>query len=125
MTKNKIKKKDIYDLFSSITIDKYDNRCFVNQLTTINKMVNILRNEIEVSLGFNNYSKNGKNLRLRSAICFNNCLLTLENDDFNSAWYELMDIIDYLKDDEYVSENEIVLLYSGLNLFIHKLAKIK
>jgi len=111
MTKNKIKKIDFLKEYEKVNPNREDHYDPNPYKDIIIELQAILESEIGISLELKSYNQIGENLILRNVTCAKNCLINLFDCNYYDAWWELVDILDYRKDDDYVSENELSILY--------------
>ena len=118
MTKNKIRKQDIAVLANKINIksNKVDNE----SLNNLKLLCNGLKSETEVSL-YNNATDS--TLSLRTISCSQNAIECLLKNDIEYAWFEIQDTLDYKKDIDYLSCDEVALLYILVNTLLCKIEK--
>lgn len=111
MTANKLKKKDLNELFNKVDVRNLDKKVLYS-------IKRVLNNEVECSIRNEGIDKH---LTPRNVVCFNNVLECLNRNEIEVAWWELTDIISFNKDEDYISVDEVVLLNIGLGLIIEKL----
>ena len=118
MTKNKIRKQDIAVLANKINIksNKVDNE----SLNNLKLLCNGLKSETDVSL-YNNATDS--TLSLRTISCSQNAIECLLKNDIEDAWLEIQDTLDYKKDTDYLSCDEVALLYVLVHALLCKIEK--
>ena len=118
MTKNKIRKQDIAVLANKINIksNKVDNE----SLNNLKLLCNGLKSETEVSLYDN---ATDSTLSLRTISCSQNAIECLLKNDIEYAWFEIQDTLDYKKDIDYLSCDEVALLYVLVHALLCKIEK--
>ena len=118
MTKNKIRKQDIAVLANKINIksNKVDNE----SLNNLKLLCNGLKSETEVSL-YDNAADS--TLSLRTISCSQNAIECLLKNDTEDAWFEIQDTLDYKKDIDYLSCDEVALLYVLVHALLCKIEK--
>lgn len=118
MTKNKIRKQDIMTLASKIKIK--NNKIDGESLNNLRLLHNGLKSETDVSL-YNNATDS--TLSLRTISCSQNAIEYLLKNDIEDAWLEIQDTLDYKKDIDYLSCDEVALLYILVNTLLCKIEK--
>ena len=118
MTKNKIRKQDIAVLANKINIksNKVDNE----SLNNLKLLCNGLKSETEVSL-YDNVADSIFSLRAIS--CSKNAIGCLLKNNIEDAWFEIQDTLDYKKDTDYLSCDEVALLYVLVHTLLCKIEK--
>lgn len=118
MTKNKIRKQDIAVLANKINIksNKIDNE----SLNNLKLLCNGLKSETDVSL-YNNATDS--TFSLRTISCSQNAIGCLLRNNIEDAWFEIQDTLDYKKDTDYLSCDEVALLYILVNTILCKIEK--
>lgn len=77
-----------------------------------------LKSEKEVSL----FQKStDETLNLRTMCCAKNAISNLFEGNYLNAWYEITDMLDYKKDDEYLSCDEVAIMSMVVELFVARL----
>lgn len=123
MTKNKITRETLMNELTDIEFNKNDYSDPEPYRDKVEELYVVLKSETNVSLQVDKYIDKGDNLILRNVQCAINCLNRLNEYNYYEAWWELTDIISYRKDKDYISENEIALLYIMIVAFKNTIGK--
>ena len=86
----------------------------------IHELAVVLESETMISLE-HTYGDESQNLIRRNVICAINALSNLMSGNYIDAWFEMTDILDFHDYDEYLSEDEIAVLYIVARTFDEKL----
>lgn len=122
MTANKLKKKD---LIEELKIEcNWNNKEEAVELLKIKtyELMKIFESEAMCSIPFN-YGNKEEVLIKRNIVCANNFYVSLFNDNYEKAWFEMIDILDFKKNEDYISKNEIALFYIIMKSFYTFLEK--
>ena len=116
MTANKLRKKDIKKELGIDSTAIPENEFYNKLKVKLFELEKLLYSETMCSIPFN-YGEKDETLIKRNVICANNCIECAFEDKYKDAYYELCDILDFKTDDEYLSKNEIGLLYITVKTF--------
>ena len=116
MTKNKIKRKDLTIKFDKVVPNKENKNDPEPYKEKIHELAVVLESETMISLE-HMYGCESQKLIHRNIICAINALSYLKTGNYKDAWFEMTDILDYHKDNEYLSENEVAVLYIVARIF--------
>lgn len=115
MTCNQMKKSDLDMLFSKIDINNVD----AASLFSIKKILQI---EMEISLRMEGEEPH---FTPRNIVCFQNCLKCLNSGDVTRAWWEMTDICSYKKANDFLTTDEVSLVYIALENIIPKISEME
>lgn len=120
MTPNKLTGKDFRELYSKINCD------FTEETNKQNLFAffAVIRNEKECCVHEWYNLSSTKPLTPRNIVCFSSFTNNIFVNDLKSAWWELIDILDDVKDDDYIEADELVLFALGFEIFIKKLEEL-
>ena len=110
MTANKIKKKDIIEIIEKIQ----GTNNVIEKKEEINSFFDAIDSELFCSLLEADGSME-EALNLRNVLCLENVLKELKENNITEAIWQLEDIFSYRDEDNYITKNELSLLYIGLN----------
>ena len=110
MTKNKITKE-----IATMAFTRIDSKNI--NIADVILLKKFFKNELDASLRCGE-SITDTSVTTRNIACFSNMCANLEKKDFTSAWYELQDMLDFHKPEDYLSINEIALVDAALRVFI-------
>lgn len=120
MTPNKFTKNNILEMYNEINTEDFLNK---ENYTKILAFQSVMLNERECCIHQWYEGSTTKPLTPRNIICFINITNCLDENDLKGAWWELIDILTDVHDDEYLEIDELILFSLGLDLFIKGLHK--
>ena len=116
MTRNHMTKGDISEEIKKVKIaekgitkDSFDKLKILCAGLKSEKEVSLLQKSTDETLNF------------RTICCAKNAISNLFEGDYLNAWYEITDMLDYKKDDEYLSCDEVAIMSMVVELFVSRL----
>lgn len=117
MTRNKLKKSELLKEMYDISADREDHYNPKPYKEKAFELKEVLKSEVFGTFRADENNVKGNNLCLRNIICAKNCLFNLQEENFFDAWWEMTDVISVNMDQEYISEDELAVIYLLLEAF--------
>ena len=86
-------------------------------LKNLTILSSIIHKEVETTVRFSK-EKQSENISARNFICFDNMLRDISKTDFERAWWELVSMVDFHNQEDYISVNEAQMVNVALLIFI-------
>lgn len=120
MTPNKITKNDILEMYNEIEADRLLKKEMASKLMAFQGVV---MNERECCIHNWYEGSETKPLTPRNMICFGNVSKAVIDNDFKVAWWELIDILTDVNDNEYLEIDELILFSLALDMIVEEIKK--
>ena len=104
MTRNKLKKSELLKEMYDISADREDHYNPKPYKEKAFELKEVLKSEV-----FGTFRADENNAK--------NCLFNLQEENFFDAWWEMTDVISVNMDQEYISEDELAVIYLLLEAF--------
>ena len=120
MTPNKISKNNILEMYEKIDIDNLFEEENMNKIMAFHS---VILNERECCMHeWYNGSKT-KPLTPRNCACYGNVIRAVIDENFKSAWHELIDILTDVHEDELLEIDELIVFSFALEMIIEGMKK--